>query len=66
MLLFSKRYELVKLFETWAINNEVEDSAFNMITWLHINGLLNEEKAKEFIKQEILKEDGYDCARSGE
>lgn len=38
------------MFQKWAINNNVKICMESMIVFLQINGLINEEKAIEFLK----------------
>ena len=46
----SKRMKLAREFDEWAKANGVDaKSPFNVITYLQIEGLLNEEKALEFL-----------------
>ena len=51
LLLFSKRHKLAKMFEKWCKENnvDVKDST-NMVTWLHMNNLLNDEEVEKFIE----------------
>lgn len=51
MLLFSKRKELAKIYEKWIKENGVKDCAESVISFLHINELINSRKATEFINK---------------
>lgn len=50
MFWFMDRLKLSRLFERWAVENNVRMCGAGMLAWLQINGLLNEEKAREFLK----------------
>ncbi len=53
LLLYSKRHKLAKLFKKWCEENNVDEKdTTNMITWLHLNGLLNDEKVIKFLEVE--------------
>lgn len=51
LLLFNKRHKLAKMFEKWCKDNNADDKDHTtLITWLHINNLLNVEEVEKFIK----------------
>ena len=52
MIFFSQRHKLGKLFEEWAKENNALNCPETTITWLYSLGLLNEEKVKEYLKEE--------------
>ena len=51
MLFYDKRKRLAKLFEEWRKKDNLADSAFNVITFLHGNNLIDEEKTLEFLAE---------------
>ena len=51
MLVFSERKKLENLFIDWCKENDTYECPSNMIVFLQSNGLLNEEEALEFIKE---------------
>ena len=51
LFLYSDRHKLGKQFEKWAKENKAAIVPENVITWLHIEGLLNESKIKEHLKK---------------
>lgn len=50
-LVFSQRKDLAEAYKEWCLSNVVADCPLNVITFLQANGLLNVEKAKEFIQK---------------
>lgn len=52
MLIFSKRLALEKLFLKWAKENGAATTPLNVVTFLQINGLLNEERTEEFLTEQ--------------
>jgi len=44
MLWFSVRNKIVKMFEEWCIKTNADMSLVNLISFLEIKGLLNEQK----------------------
>jgi hypothetical protein len=50
MFWFMDRLKLSRLFERWAEENDVRVCGAGMLAYLQIHGLLNEEKAREFVK----------------
>ena len=51
LLFYSQRHKLAKMFEKWCKENNADDKDLtNMITWLHINNLLNVEEVEKIIK----------------
>lgn len=55
MLHFSDRLKIVKLFNIWRSRDELAPTAANMLVFLALNGLLNEEATKELINKEDVK-----------
>lgn len=51
-LLYSDRHMLGKKFEEWAKENKVAIIPESVITWLSMEGLLDESKAKEYLKKD--------------
>lgn len=52
MLFFDDRKKLDKKYKEWLeTNKEAKDCSFNVISFLQINDLFNEEKVEEFLKQ---------------
>lgn len=52
MLLFSERLKLSNAYTRWTLNHpEVVVDVLSVITWLHGNHLIDEEKSKDFIKE---------------
>ena len=52
MLLFGKRKKLEEAYRKWLSENpQVKDCAFNCISFLELNNLINVEKALEFIEK---------------
>lgn len=49
MLLFSKRMKLADTFDEYANKHHVPKDAYDVITWLHGYGLLNDDKCQEFL-----------------
>ncbi len=49
MLFFDRRTRLCEMFEDWVENNGFANSNFNLISWLAIKDLINEEKAEQLI-----------------
>lgn len=50
LLLFNKRRKLVKRFEAWCEQNNVDDTdRTNLLTWLYMNDLLNVDKIISFL-----------------
>lgn len=49
MLFFDRRIRLCEMFENWVENNGFANSNFNLISWLVIKDLINEEKAEQLI-----------------
>ena len=54
VLVFSDRQKLENLFVNWCKENDAAECSLNVVTFLHINGLINEEKALEFIKNQYV------------
>lgn len=51
MLIISHRNKLVKKYKEWLkYIPEAANQPINMVSFLSMNGLLNEDKVKEFIK----------------
>ena len=51
MLMFSKRKKLVELFEKWCKEHQAENCTFNMITWLHLQNLIDEKGVEKLLKE---------------
>lgn len=51
MILFSQRHKLGELFEKYCKENSVLNCPESMATWLYSLGLLNEEKVKDYLKE---------------
>ena len=51
MMYFHERFELAELFATWATENNAASVPMNMVVWLEINNLIDEDKMKEFLKE---------------
>ena len=51
LLFYSKRHKLVKLFEKWCKeNNADENDKTNLVSWLHLMGLLDVDKVEKYLK----------------
>ncbi len=51
LLFYSQRHKLAKMFKKWCKENNADDKDLtNMVTWLHINNLLNVEEVEKIIK----------------
>lgn len=59
MLFFSKRKELENRYYDWVKENKVADCPFNVITFMSAHGLIDEEKALEFLKEK--KNENANC-----
>lgn len=57
MLFFSHRRKLETLFLKWCKENGVATVPMSFVAFLQINGLINEDKALEFVKNADKKED---------
>ena len=56
MLFYSKRSKLVKLFEKYCQENNLdENDKVNLITWLHMMDLLDVDNIEEILKEEIMQ-----------
>ena len=51
MMLYSSRYKLSKIFDKWAKKERVLNCSESAITWLYMNNLIDEHKAKEFLEK---------------
>ena len=51
MLYFSHRKRLARLFEKWAINNNVKICMESMVVYLQINGLIDEGRVIKFVNK---------------
>lgn len=49
MIWFSQRQRLVNCFENWCRNEGLVQSATNLVAFLMLNGLLDEDKTLEFL-----------------
>lgn len=57
MLLFSERKALNNIYNKWLKDNPIViDNAFNFLTFISSNNLLDDRKVTDFIKEEIKKE----------
>ena len=50
MLFFNQRRDLSRAYQSWSEENSVTDCSFSVISFLTINNLLDEDKAKEFLR----------------
>lgn len=49
-LFYNKRHKLVKLFEKWCKENNADSKDLtNLVTWLHMNNLLNDEEIYKYL-----------------
>lgn len=51
MLLFSQRLKLQDLYFKWCERNNVADTPFSVITFLHANDLINDDKACLYLEE---------------
>ena len=52
MLFYCKRHKLVKMFEKWCKENNVdENDKVNLITWLHMMDLLDVDKVEKYFER---------------
>ena len=51
MLLFSQRLKLQDLYLEWCEKNNVADTPLSVVTFLHINDLIDDEKANKFLEE---------------
>ena len=51
MMFFIERNKLNELYKQWIKENKVADTSFNVISFLEIKDLFNEEKVEEFLKE---------------
>ena len=59
LLLFNKRRKLVKKFEAWCEQNNVDDTdRTNLLTWLYMNDLLNVDKIISFLDSNQAEGEG--------
>ena len=49
MLVFSERLKIVKLFNIWRMKDNLAPTGANMLVFLALNGLLDEEAARAII-----------------
>lgn len=49
MLFFSQRKKLGDLYLEWIKENGILDCPLSMVSFMQINGLLNEDKAREML-----------------
>lgn len=52
MLWFKQRKELDNKYKEWQKENKVADTSFNVITYLVMQNLLDEDKVKYLIEEE--------------
>lgn len=57
MLLYDKRRELADKFEEWREDRNYLDSPFNVITFLEINNLFDEEKVLTYLSSEKTEDE---------
>ena len=50
MLWYSERKRLIDKFDAWCRENDALNCTFNLIVFLMDKGLLDEEKARELVK----------------
>ncbi len=50
MIWFSGRKKLENKYKEWIKENNIADTSFNVITFLEIQGLLSEDKIKDFLE----------------
>jgi hypothetical protein len=55
MLFFSHRKKLGDLYLEWIDENDLLDCPQNMVLFMQINGLLNEDKAREMLGLPVIK-----------
>lgn len=53
MIYFSQRLKLDELCQQWMKEERIPDCAFNAISFLVANGLLNEDKVRDYLKGKI-------------
>ena len=58
MLLFSQRLKLQDLYLEWCKKNNVADTPLSVVTFLHINDLIDDERANKFL--EVMQFDIYE------
>lgn len=51
MLLFSQRLKLQSLYLEWCKRNNVTDTPFSVITFLHSNSLIDDEAANRYLEE---------------
>ena len=51
MLLFSQRLKLQDLYLEWCKKNNTADTPLSVVTFLHINGLIDDGKANKFLEE---------------
>jgi hypothetical protein len=51
MLLFSQRLKLQSLYLQWCKRNNVADTPFSVITFLHSNSLIDDEAANRYLEE---------------
>lgn len=56
MLLFSQRLKLQDLYLQWVKRNNVADTPFSVITFLHSNSLIDDEAANRYLEEQSRKE----------
>jgi hypothetical protein len=56
MILFSQRLKLEKIFDKWCKENCVRNCPINLVAFLDIRGLINEEKFLEFLNSTEVTE----------
>lgn len=52
MLFFSKRTELYRRFLEWAIENNAAKTGENLIAFLYIKGLIDEDMVMDYLRTE--------------
>ena len=51
MLLFSQRLKLQDLYLQWRDKCKAADTPLSVLSFLHINGLIDDEKANKFLEE---------------
>jgi hypothetical protein len=57
MLVFNKRKQLENKYLEWINENHIEDCAFNMVSFFAVIGVLDEQKAIEYLQREEEKDE---------
>lgn len=57
MLYFNRRKQLEDKYLEWLEENHIADSAFNMVSFFEIIGIIDEHKAIKYLQQEEEKDE---------